>query len=92
MNDKLFDVIIIQKEVVGSETSKMLLKKCKENDIEVIFELYDNLLLDRIKELHNITQNFKISIILPVYNMEKYLRKTLESIEVQTIGLENMRL
>ena len=44
LNDKLFDVMIIQKEIVGFETSKMLLKKCKENDIEVIFELDDNLL------------------------------------------------
>ena len=92
LNVKLFDVIIIQKEVVGLKTSKMLLKKCNENDIEVIFELDDFILEDKIKEWRINTENFKISIILPVYNMEKYLRKTLESIEMQTIGLENLEV
>lgn len=35
---------------------------------------------------------YKISVILPVYNVEKYLRKCVESIINQTIGFENIQL
>jgi len=34
----------------------------------------------------------KISIIIPVYNMEDYIRKSLESIVSQSIGLENLEV
>lgn len=34
----------------------------------------------------------KISIIIPVYNVENYIRKTLESIVAQTIGLEYLEV
>ena len=184
MKCKLFDAIIIQKGAIDIETSKLILKKCKDNDIKVIYDLDDdslsagnadgnypflkniitaddyliknsdlitvpnnellkhfsgmhktsivpNCLINELKPinnvntkkninpidtlscdpdyllesvaekwgsiLHDITQtrklkDFKISIILPIYNMEKYLRKTLESIEMQTIGLENLEV
>ena len=36
--------------------------------------------------------NYKISIIIPVYNAEKYLKRTIESIIGQTIGFENIEL
>ena len=73
--------------------------KIVENAQKDINENY--LLENRVEDwqniLHNITEikksrNFKISIILPIHNMEKYLRKTLESIEMQTIGLENLEV
>ena len=35
---------------------------------------------------------FKISIIVPVYNGEKYLPITLDSIREQTIGIENLEI
>ena len=35
---------------------------------------------------------FKISIIVPIYNQEKYLNKSLESIINQTFGFENIEL
>ncbi len=34
----------------------------------------------------------KVSVIIPVYNCEEYLKCCLESIEKQTIGLENMEV
>ena len=35
---------------------------------------------------------YKISIIVPIYNQEKYLNKSIESILNQTIGFENIEL
>ncbi len=35
---------------------------------------------------------YKISVILPVYNVEKYLRECVESVINQTIGFENIQL
>jgi len=36
--------------------------------------------------------NYKISIIIPVFNVENYIREALESIVKQTIGLENLEV
>lgn len=44
INCKLFDVIIIQRGGFGLETSKIILEKCKDNNIKVIYELDDDLL------------------------------------------------
>ena len=44
MKCKLFDAIIIQRGVVDLETAKIILKKCKENKIKVIYESDDDLL------------------------------------------------
>lgn len=35
---------------------------------------------------------YKISIIVPIFNVEKYIRKALDSILKQTIGLENLEV
>ena len=35
---------------------------------------------------------YLISIILPIYNVENYLRATLDSIINQTIGFENLEV
>lgn len=35
---------------------------------------------------------YKISVILPIHNVEKYLEKCIESIVMQTIGFENIQL
>lgn len=45
MKCKLFDVIIIQKNVFNVEIADMILKKCKDNDIEV-YELDEDLLVN----------------------------------------------
>lgn len=36
--------------------------------------------------------SYKISVIVPVYNASKYLRKSLDSIVAQTIGIENIEV
>jgi glycosyltransferase involved in cell wall biosynthesis len=36
--------------------------------------------------------NYKISIIIPIYNIERYLTKTLDSLLNQTIGHENLEI
>ena len=36
--------------------------------------------------------DYKVSIIMPVYNAEKFLRDTLDSIVNQSIGLENLEV
>lgn len=35
---------------------------------------------------------YKISMIIPVYNAEKYLKRTINSIINQSIGFENIEL
>ena len=35
---------------------------------------------------------YKVSIIIPIYNSEKYLERTINSIIKQTIGFENLEL
>jgi poly(ribitol-phosphate) beta-N-acetylglucosaminyltransferase len=35
---------------------------------------------------------YKISIIIPIYNIEKYLEQTLDSLIMQTIGFENIEV
>lgn len=36
--------------------------------------------------------NYKISVIIPVYNAEKYLEETIESLRNQTLGFENLQV
>ena len=36
--------------------------------------------------------NYKISIIIPIHNIERYLTQTLESLLNQTIGHENLEI
>jgi len=50
---------------------------------------------DQIKYLKSLLDNdgqFKISIIIPVYNVENYIRNALDSIIRQTIGLEHLEV
>lgn len=49
---------------------------------------------DQIKYLKSLLDNsqFKISIIIPVYNVENYIRNALDSIVRQTIGLEYLEV
>lgn len=36
--------------------------------------------------------DYKISVILPVYNVEKYLQRSFESLKCQTIGFDNLQV
>ncbi len=35
---------------------------------------------------------YKVSVVVPIHNMEQYLRESLESVERQTIGFENIQV
>ena len=37
-------------------------------------------------------KEYKISVIIPVYNVEKYLEETIESVVNQTIGFDNIQM
>lgn len=41
---KIFDVIIIQRSALDTDTAKNITKKCEDNDIKVIYEFDDDLL------------------------------------------------
>ena len=38
------------------------------------------------------TNDYKISTIIPIYNVEKYLDETIKSIINQTIGFKNIQM
>ena len=40
----------------------------------------------------NVVKNYKISVIIPIYNNEKFIHRTLMSIENQTLGIENIEV
>jgi glycosyltransferase involved in cell wall biosynthesis len=40
----------------------------------------------------SLSMNYKISVIIPIFNMEKYLEETLDSLLHQTIGFENLEI
>jgi len=42
--------------------------------------------------VHHDTLKHKVSIILPIHNVERYLENALKSIERQTVGLENLEV
>ena len=39
-----------------------------------------------------LSKKFKISVVIPIYNNEKYIHRTLMSIENQTLGIENIEV
>jgi len=77
MECKLFDVIIIQRGALDIETSKILLKKCKYNNIKVIYELDDDLF--SLDENHVSYAFFKNRI-----DAMKYLIKNSDLVTVST--------
>ena len=62
------------------------------------YEIYDNGLVyskdsEEYKEYKsNLSNNYKISVIIPIYNNEKFIHRTLMSIENQSFGLENIEV
>ena len=40
----------------------------------------------------NLVKNYKISVIIPIYNNETFIHRTLMSIENQTLGIENIEV
>lgn len=41
-------------------------------------------------KIENLNSQLKVTVITPVFNAEKYLRKTIESVISQTLGIENI--
>lgn len=44
------------------------------------------------KNKSNLSKKYKISIVIPIYNNEKFIHRTLMSIENQTFGIENIEV
>jgi len=59
-----------------------------------IWNTYPIRAIDQIKYLKSLLDHshFKISVIIPVYNVENYIRNALDSIVRQTIGLEHLEV
>lgn len=69
---------------------KLLYKIILDGNLEDLIEFRKNSNSDRLLKKYNI--NNKISVIVPVYNGEKYIRECLDSIVNQTLGIENIEV
>lgn len=71
------------------ENLNLIIKKSRDNrkSFKIILT---KIKTDFMKTDDNMS--YKISMIIPVFNVEKYLRKAIESVISQTIGFENIEL
>lgn len=77
---KLFDVIIIQRGFFDNESSKIIMEKCKDNNIKVIYELDDDLLsIGKNNRMHDFFKERSEGI--------NYLLKNSDLVTVTTNGL-----
>lgn len=92
-NDKYNILTLFKKDnnVMTVEKIQKLEGKMKNEDVNNI-RANERKVVD---EIENIIENegmYKISVIIPSYNVEKYITECLESIVNQTIGFENIQL
>lgn len=69
---------------------RLLYKIISDKNLEDLTEFKNNPNSDRLQIKYNI--NNGISVIIPVYNGEKYIRECLDSIVNQTLGIENIEV
>jgi len=81
LNDKTYDCIIVQRDILEMQFAKFLVRKCRELDIKLIYELDDDLL--GIDETHHEYETYssKAHII-------KYLVENADIVTVSTTNLK----
>lgn len=77
-----------------SEKWSILLKSVFKNHLilDVVTDYYTEIAEYYIVNDSNKNEIYKISVIIPIYNTGKKLRRCLKSIEYQTIGIENIEV
>ena len=94
------DYIIVMPQLLNSESNHQIFSNFFKKWVVLLKSFFNNpLTLDVIIEyftelaeyevIHNSTDNdYKISVIIPIHNTGEKLRRTLRSIEYQTLGIE----
>jgi GT2 family glycosyltransferase/glycosyltransferase involved in cell wall biosynthesis len=81
LNDKTYDCIIVQRDILEMPFAMFLVKKCQELDIKLIYEIDDDLL--GIDETHSEYENYKSQS-----HVIKYLIKNADIVTVSTSNLK----
>ena len=85
-SDEIFDKITLNKDFEFINDKYKVSIKNNENKINFDFELHNHL-----EEYAN-PQKAKLTVIIPVFNAEKYLSNTFDSLLTQSIGFENLEV
>lgn len=72
----------MRKALVQNELDPKMLKK---HELERLIEIVGHNKIHYIRKKHNFTKDIKISIVIPIYNNEKYLPACLDSILKQSL-------
>ena len=81
LNDKTYDCIIVQRDILEMPLARFLVKKCKELDIKLIYELDDDLL--GIDKTHHEYENYSSK-----GHVIKYLVENADIVTVSTTNLK----
>ena len=81
LNDKTYDCIIVQRDILEMQFSRFLVKKCQELDIKLIYELDDDLL--GIDKTHHEYENYSSK-----RDVIKYL---IENATIVTVSTTNLK-
>lgn len=83
----------INNPILKSKIKEIFRKDCK-SILNMGVNEFENSITSQNRNRTDITEiiKHKISIILPVYNVEKYIHEALKSLENQTVGMSNIEV